>query len=72
MQGFPAAQARYDAQEPPDPVECRFCDGGDLVTVVRVRGSYNGETDWPSEIDEPEVPCPYCLAGTPLRSTDDD
>ena len=67
MQDLATAQARYDVPEPPDKVECCFCDGPGVVVAVRVRGSYDDEADWPTGLDEPEVPCPYCLAGTPLQ-----
>lgn len=73
MPGAAAAQARYDAQEPPDEVECRFCDGSEKVAVLKVEGCYGDAVDWPYELDDQLVPCPCCLAGTPLaREVNDD
>ena len=61
LQDLATAQGRYDAQEPPDEVECRFCDGGREVIVVRVQGGYQDVVDWPEDLEYPLAPCPQSL-----------
>ena len=67
LQDLATAQGRYDAQEPPDEqLECGFCENEEVgfVTKVFIGGKEKTWPEWQAKVRE--VPCPYCLAGTPL------
>jgi hypothetical protein len=75
---FGRAQAHYDAMGPPEPIECRFCDGTGKVTVASVLDCDCVEHEWPNSIvlggksfpDGPEVECPFCIDGAPQPDPD--
>jgi hypothetical protein len=68
---FARAQAHYDHMEPPEPYECRVCDGTGKVTVASILDCDSVEREWPNSIvlggksfpDGPEVECPFCVDG---------
>lgn len=71
-EAFARAQAEYDRAEPPEYLECFFCEGGGTALVARVYDLDGKVTPLPDHVTasgyyaghvekcEVEIPCPWC------------
>lgn len=60
---YQKAQAQYDAQEPPEERECRFCDGQGVVVVSELKDAGGVRYSFSAQTELPSMPCPICVTG---------
>ncbi len=60
MNGMPAAQARYDAAEPPEVKPCWFCDDQGEVDITEVKNRDGYRYTFANRTKPPTLRCPVC------------